>query len=300
MGKTTIEWTDYTWNGWWGCQKVSPGCQHCYAETFSKRVGRNIWGPAATTERWRTKGPWRDVLKWDRKAAAEGVRRKAFCQSMSDFFEDHPQLVPWRVEACDILQSLRWLDIQLLTKRIENVLRMVPPSWLDNWPPHIWIGTSVENQATADERIPHLMKIPAKVRFLSCEPLLGPVDLWSARYPNPNGGFTGAVTNWPGGVQWVIVGGESGHHARPMHPRWARSLLDQCQEAEIPFFFKQWGEWLPAGQFHPNWALSPPRQDLQVMGGDHLVPGSSVDLWKVGKKAAGRFLDGREWNEFPI
>jgi protein gp37 len=174
---SAIEWTDHTINFWWGCLKVSPGCTNCYAETFSKRVGRNIWGPAQTTERWRTKGPWADCLKWDQKAKAEGVRRKVFCQSMSDFFEDHPQLPAWRTEAFEIIESFEWLDVQLLTKRIENVLEMVPQRWLDNWPAHVWMGTSVENQEYADKRIPELLKIPAKVRFLSMEPLLGPVDL---------------------------------------------------------------------------------------------------------------------------
>jgi protein gp37 len=252
MGENSkIEWCDHTWNGWWGCQKVSPGCEHCYAETFSKRVGRNIWGPAKTTERWRTQGPWHDIRKWDAQAKREGVRRRVFCQSMSDFFEDHPQVAPWRKEAFGLLESLEWLDVQLLTKRIENVRRMVPASWLQSWPAHVWMGTSVEDQVRADERIPHLLQIPAPVRFVSAEPLLGPVDLGHAI---PCGYYcdeaVGHVDHpfWTPGIaspiQWVIVGGESGPHARPFHVEWGVDLMSQCADAGIAFFWKQMGDHL--------------------------------------------------------
>lgn len=261
-----IEWTDHTFNGWWGCMKVSEGCQHCYAETFSKRVGRNIWGPAATTERWRTKGPWRDILKWDKRAKADGVRRKVFCQSMSDFFEDHPQLVSWRNEATEILEQLEWLDVQLLTKRPENIARMTPAFWTRyQWPAHVWIGTSVENQEAADKRIPELLKVPAAIRFLSCEPLLGPVDIstigsfglgqclecagageTSGHYGRSDGidwcaSCLGKGEDPDAVVSWVIVGGESGHHARPMQIEWAQSLSEQCRAAGVAFFMKQLG-----------------------------------------------------------
>lgn len=290
MENSKIEWTDHTINFWWGCLKVSPGCTNCYAESFSKRVGRNIWGPAQTTERWRTKGPWVDCLKWDQKAGVEGVRRKAFCQSMSDFFEDHPQLSAWRTEALEIIESFEWLEVQLLTKRIENVLEMVPQRWLDNWPPHVWIGTSVEDQQRADERIPHLLQIPAKIRFLSCEPLLGPVDLEDLAYE-------AAGPEWAGYnalVNWVIVGGESGPGARPMHPGWARSLRDQCQGAGIPFFFKQWGNWLPQDQKPNHNECHKTTIPFRQWSDDPLD--YSMD---VGKKCAGRLLDGVEYSEFP-
>lgn len=300
-----IEWTDNTLNFWWGCVKVSPGCEHCYAETLSKRVGRNIWGPAKTTDRWRTKGPWRDVVKWNAKAQAEGVRRKVFCQSMSDFFEDHPQVAPWRAEACEILESLTWLDVQLLTKRPENVNDMVPAHWLDNWPVHIWIGTSVEDQKRADERIPHLLRIPAKVRFLSMEPLLGSVDLGHAipcgYYcdPGPDGYGHHDHPFWTPGIispiHWVIVGGESGHNARPMKPDWARSIRDQCQAAGVPLHFKQWGEWVGGyDNLSPELARRVNVGDVPRADGQH-----DVMLYRFGKHDAGRLLDGREWNEFP-
>lgn len=293
MGKNTgIEWTDHTLNFWWGCFKVSPGCANCYAETFSKRVGRHIWGPAQTTERWRTKAPWLDCLKWDKQAQADGIRRNAFCQSMSDFFEDQPQVEPWRKEACQILEGFKWLNVQLLTKRIENVLEMVPQSWLRNWPPHIWIGTSVENQEYADLRIPYLLRIPARVRFLSCEPMLGPVDLgfclngydWS-KFPDNGDGVTYPYI----GPNWVIVGGESGHGARVCSPVWVRSLRDQCKAAGIPFFFKQWGQFLHTSQMipgvHYNEAEHRPT-------GDHFVK-------VTDKHYAGNLLDGVKWSEFP-
>ncbi len=296
--------------------KISPGCQHCYAETFSKRVGRNIWGPAATTERWRTKGPWRDVLKWDAAAKAEGIRRKVFCQSMSDFFEDHPQLVDWRNEAIEILEQLEWLDVQLLTKRPENIGGMVPVWWTKvQWPAHIWVGTSVENQAAADERIPYLLEIPAKVRFLSCEPLLGPIDF--RKVP----GFNRIGLNLSG--WWCIVGGESGHNARPMHPDWARSLHQQCSSAGVAFHFKQWGEWHPVAALYGDddftFLLDEFSDNrIKLLGKDGYLfseskgvneeywcgfqPYPSSNPWfmaKVGKHNAGRLLDGREWNEFP-
>lgn len=225
-----IEWTDHTLNFWWGCLKVSPGCEHCYAETLSKRVGRNIWGPPQTTERWRTKGPWRDALKWDRAAEAEGKRKRVFCQSMSDFFEDHPQLDGWRQEAFGILKNLKWLDVQLLTKRPENVMQMVPFHWREDWPDHIQIGTSVENQETANKRIPEILKIPTKIRFLSVEPMIGPVDL-----------LRDSVTRSRYGIHWIIIGGESGAKARPFNLRWANDLLAFCSMNGIAAFVKQLG-----------------------------------------------------------
>jgi protein gp37 len=312
--KTGIQWTDHTANFWWGCMKVSPGCANCYAEAWSKRYGRAIWGPAATTTRWRTKGPWRDILRWDARAAADGVRRRVFAQSMSDFFEEHPQLDEWRAEACEILAGLKHLDVQLLTKRPENIRRMVPAAWWEEWPAHIWVGTSVENQQHANERIRHLLAVPAAIHFLSCEPLLGEVDLIEA----------GALYNgaYPG-IDWVIAGGESGPKARPMHPDWARSLRDQCQEAGVPFHFKQWGEY---GTTSHDIRTGQPvfrhfQNEQQWISKAHWINGGvCVDatgvvlnngadfaeahypvaiLHRVGKKRAGRLLDGREWNEFP-
>ena len=177
-----------------------------------------------------------------------------------------------------IESALEWL--------FEGRIHMMPELV---WPlPNVWLGVSVEDQRAAEERISDLLETPAAVRFVSCEPLLGPVDLWGARYANPNGGKTGAVTNWPGGLDWVIVGGESGPKARPMHPDWVRGIRDQCLAGNIPFFFKQWGEWVPAEtiEFDP----------IEVRTGIRI---DNQNMVKIGKKKAGRVLDGREWNEFP-
>lgn len=217
-----IEWCDHTFNPWWGCTKVSEGCANCYAETLSNRFNPGLWGPQGK-RRMFGDPHWREPSKWNRKTLKMGLPARVFCGSMCDIFEDHPDLHTPRKRLwgkIQVTESLTWL---LLTKRPENIINMVPSWWLEAWPARIWIGTSVENQATADERIPHLLKVPAKIRFLSVEPLLGPVDL--TKYLAP--------------LAQVIVGGESGPGARPMHPDWARSIRDQCKTAGVPFFMKQ-------------------------------------------------------------
>lgn len=257
MAETTgIAWTDHTFNPWMGCQRVSPGCEHCYAETLTtNRMGLKVWGPPSTTKRQRTKAPWADLPRWDRAAAKDGVRRKVFCASLADIFEDHPDVAPWRADALALLERCTNLDVQLLTKRPENILRMVPPSWRTAWPKHVWIGTTVEDQRRAEQRIPHLLAVPATVRFLSCEPLLEEVNLWSFRdhdgallfplersraekLPPPYAGSR--ITDYPG-ITWVIVGGESGPGARPFDLAWARSVVRQCREAGVAVFVKQLG-----------------------------------------------------------
>lgn len=232
MGKTTIAWTDYTQNFWWGCQKVSPGCQHCYAATFSKRVGRDIWGPTAA--RWRTSPDnWGKPRKWNALAGKNGTRFRVFAQSMSDLFEDHPDANAWRPEVWPVIEDTPNLDWLLLTKRPENIVDMIPAYWrtVGRWPQNVWLGTSVENHEYAQSRIPALLSVHAPLNFLSCEPLLGPLDL----------------SSWLERLQWVIVGGESGAHARPMDLDWARILRDQCIDAGVPFFFKQTGGVRDAG-----------------------------------------------------
>lgn len=243
MENSKIEWTDHTANFWWGCFKVSPGCKNCYAETLSKRYGKNIWGPVATTDREQKTGIWAELLKWNRHAMKEQRRRRVFVQSMSDFFEDHPQVGQWREDALSLISKCKWLDFQILTKRPENVNRMIADyagdcEWLgenigkDNQGRYsnIWIGTSIENQEMADKRIPKLLNIPAKVRFLSIEPLLEHVEIH--RYA-----LGGLITT--DSLSWVIVGGESGNKRRPFDVAWARSIRDQCRKAGVPFFMKQ-------------------------------------------------------------
>lgn len=247
MGKQSgIAWTDATANFWWGCVKVSPGCENCYAETLSKRVGMDIWGPAKTTQREYKKAIWRDLLKWDRESRENGTRRKVFVQSMSDFLEDHPQVVEWREEAKRLMVSLTNTDILMLTKRPENAERFLG-DWFKNWPAHVWFGVSTENQEMADKRIPLLMQVPAPVRWLSVEPQLGMIELREYLFPQygSNLGSTELdyLVDYIGAspIHWVVVGGESGVHCRPFNIEWARELRQECAEAEVAFFKKQLG-----------------------------------------------------------
>lgn len=334
-----IEWTDHTFNPWIGCTKVSDGCKNCYAEALmDKRYGRVEWGP--TGQRVRTSAAnWKKPLAWNRKAEKAGKRALVLCASLADVFEDkpdQPELEEWRFDLLRLIVATPYLDWLLLTKRIEKVRGMVPwfkapgtfgelPYAGGGFPENVWIGTSVENQEQANKRIPELLKIPAAVRFLSMEPLLGPVDLNNSipglsrsalQGANDNG--THAFTDYPDApkVSWVIVGGESGSQARPMHPDWVRSLRDQCVGADTPFFFKQWGQFVPYGQeeiepysyycqmddkFHDRHGLN--IVDRETCGFCEGWTGAMLDtvaFREVGKKAAGRLLDGQEWNQFPV
>ena len=319
-----IEWTDHTFNPWIGCTKVSEGCKHCYAEREMDHHWKRVqWGPQGT--RVRTSAAyWREPLKWNSQVWAQCevcgwrgefdggpcqgcqhplvtvgkyARQRVFCASLADVFEDRDELKPWRDDLFRLIEQTPNLDWLILTKRPQNVTWYLP----DN----VWIGTSVENQRAADERIPALLKIPAKVRFLSCEPLLGKVNL----------------RGWVNDIQWVIAGGESGPEARPMHPNWARSLRGQCQAAKVPFFFKQWGEWKPVAELYaddgpdqaaeymeywtaqvePNGYVPVMSAPLGKAGGWHEFQ-PCPDTWfmaRVGKKESGRELDGQVWNEYP-
>lgn len=297
MEFSKIEWTDHTFNPWIGCTKVSDGCKNCYAEALmDKRYGKVEWGVQG--KRVRTSADyWKQPLRWNRQAQKDGKRAKVFCASLADVFEikpDQPELDDWRWELFRIIQETPWLDWLLLTKRPESVTAAIERCtyvsdaslWLSVNP--VWIGTSVENQEQADIRIPELLKIPARVRFLSMEPLLGAVDLDAAGAieHDSTDGYPELVHIQNSLIDWVIVGGESGPNARPMHPNWARSIRDQCQAANIPFFFKQWGEWLPRGQHFSNGTLN---------GG---LPHASHDP-KWDCVGSGRLLDFVEHNEFP-
>lgn len=247
-----IAWTDHTFNPWWGCSRVSAGCQHCYAEALAKRWGRAEWGdhaervPASETT-------WRLPVKWNREAEAAGHRRRVFCASMSDVFEDRPELAEHRDRLWSVIDETPSLDWLLLTKRPQNVMRMVPEQWHSwteeadigytppvpvppEWPRNVWVGTTVENQAAADDRIPHLLAVPAPVRFLSCEPLLGPVNLFP---PDDPLSWLPGIRSERRGIDWVIVGGESGPGHRPMDLDWARDLVAQVSTGGLPVFFKQ-------------------------------------------------------------
>ena len=314
---TKISWTDATFNPWQGCVKVSPACRHCYAERDTKRFGKVRWGQSGTRV-LTSEAYWKKPLKWNRDAQSAGVRKRVFCASLADVFEDWEGRVRqtkgktlvhtscgWQEEVTEqhegcsrvtindcrkrlfhLIDATPNLDWLLLTKRPENILRM----WVPYFPggyiaeagsmnqegprKNVWLGTSVENQVYADKRIPELLKCRhlAPVLFLSCEPLLGPVDLMEIHERTETGDrfYSAMGTGSPEGakIDWVIAGGESGPDARPTDADWLRSLRDQCVENDVPFHFKQWGE------FDQNGVRS-------------------------GKKAAGNTMDGVLHLEFP-
>jgi protein gp37 len=276
--RSRIEWTDRTWNPVMGCTKVSPGCEHCYAEAIAHRFAGSAVFPrgfAVTLHPERVSAP----LRWRRPC-------RVFVNSMSDLF--HPQVPEaFLVEVFAVMAATPGHTYQVLTKRPGRLRALLhspgfrsavlaraqtvdPDRRWPGWPvPNVWLGVSVEDDQRAGLRIPVLLNAPAAVRFVSCEPLLGPVWLRRRWLTTPTG---------TGGIDWVIVGGESGPGARPMHPAWARSLREQCYAAGVAFFFKQWGAWAPTTPGHP--------QDGKA-------------VVRVGKKAAGRHLDGRTWDQFP-
>ncbi|MGB1270437.1 MAG: DUF5131 family protein [Endozoicomonas sp.] len=226
-----IEWTHHTFNPWWGCSKISEGCRNCYADTLASRYGKSeLW----KGQREKKSGPWKEILKWDKSARKRGVRERVFVASMADIFEDHADVAGWRDEAFDLFDKLTNLDLLLLTKRPRFAGEYLYERYgYDYVPGHFWIGTTVENQKQAEERIHHLLSIPACVLFLSCEPLLGPLNLNEALIPVRDGAYSSSK------VDWVIVGGESGQRARPMETQWALDIKKQCEDTKTAFFFKQ-------------------------------------------------------------
>nr|WP_239148867.1 phage Gp37/Gp68 family protein [Burkholderia pseudomallei] len=308
-----IEWCDHTFNPWEGCQKVGPGCDHCYAEARNARFGGGSavnWGAGAPRRRTSVAN-WRKPLAWnaahERFFAAQGRRQRVFCASLADVF-DNAIDPAWRRDLFDLIVDTPNLDWLLLTKRIGNVQQMVQAATLcDLLPSNVWLGATIVNQEEAERDIPKLLAVPARVRFLSMEPLLGPVDLVSsgALWSDMNGNIVDAPSRGLRGVDWVIAGGESGPGARPMHPDWARSLRDQCAAASVPFLFKQWGEWCPRGPESMGYPLvdTAPRRRITDVGenGQQLGACGSSDCWmqRAGKRAAGRLLDGRSHDEFP-
>lgn len=250
--KTTIEWCHHTFNPWWGCTNISPGCDNCYAESWAKRFGVK-WG-VGETRRLASERTWAEPLKWNEKAKKDGTRRRVFCASMADVFDNEHGLEASREWLWEMIEDTINLDWLLLTKRIGNVMHMVPDRWQTKFPPHIWMGSTVVNQEEADRDIPKLLRVPAAVRFLSCEPLLGHIALMQAdegvlRGPAiiEAGGMTvgtayeppeGYDCSYPG-IDWVIAGAEHSRQARPMSLDWVRSLRDQCELAGVSFFYKQ-------------------------------------------------------------
>ena len=234
MGKASkIEWTDHTFNPWWGCTKVSAACKYCYAESLSNRFGQQIWGKRSPRRFFGDKH-WREPILWNKNALEKGKRSRVFCASMADVFELRPDLDSQRERLWALIEETPGLDWLLLTKRPANIGRMAP--WTDCWPKNVWLGITVESDKWYP-RIERLLRYPAHVKFLSCEPLLSNLDL----------------SDYLSEIDWVIAGGESGVSARPTDPRWVRSLRDQCKVAKVAFHFKQWGHWAPTdtGEMKP-------------------------------------------------
>ena len=265
MGEhTAIEWAHHTFNPWLGCTKVSPACDNCYAEALvDRRMHRAEWGAGKPRSRT-SESSWKQPERWDRKAAADGERRRVFCASLADVF-DNEVPVDWRRDVFALIRRTPHLDWLLLTKRPAVARRWWDTELCGVTLPNVWLGVTAEDQASADARVPILLEIPARVHFLSCEPLLSRMNLRlstenirAIRRPGP---LSGA------GIDWVIAGGESGPSARPSQAEWFTSLRDQCVGAGVAFYFKQWGEWSRAG--------------------------------RIGKRAAGRVLEGRTWDEVP-
>lgn len=331
MAKTKIEWADRVWNPVTGCTKVSEGCRHCYAERMAKRLAGRFGYPEKPDQFKVTLHPDKlyEPMEWK-------APQRIFPCSMSDMF--HPDVpVSFIDKMFQVMADTPRHIYMVLTKRPERmrlyfryVEQIKQGVWalpsrtvgiLNRWPlPNVWVGTSVEDQKSAEERIPMLLKIPAAVKFVSCEPLLGPVDLkpaelhqWpdmSAWMPNKEepDDWKYWMHRW-NGIQWVIAGGESGPGARPMHPDWARSLRDQCQAAGVPFLFKQWGEWIPDSQVWKDpgvpWETTNQAAEDVIHNRD-LWAGRDIyqfddknSTYRVGKKAAGRLLDGVLWDEYP-
>ena len=256
MGENSkIAWTDHTFNPWWGCARVSEGCKNCYAETFAARFGVK-WG-ATSQRRFFGEKHWNDPRKWNAAAQKAGIRARVFCASMADVFDAAPGLDDERSKLWKLIAETPWLDWLLLTKRPENIRPMLPIIQIGGAElprfNNVWLGTTVENQPAAESRILWLLEAPSAVRFLSIEPMISAVDLERVQIVAPSpphgpGAYLNALTGHVAGpddmgpkVDWVIVGGESGHKARPFHVEWARSIQAQCKAAGVAFFMKQMG-----------------------------------------------------------
>lgn len=339
MGENTkIEWAHHTFNPWEGCTKVGPGCDHCYAENRNARFagGQSInWGPGAPRRRTSASN-WNNPIRWNAEAERLGVRYRVFCASLADVFDNEvPDM--WRTDLFALIRATPNLDWLILTKRIGNAQRMLDEverativggqKWYAEHWPNVWLGATVVNQEEADRDIPKLLGVPAAVRWLSMEPLLGATDISrflergdaGMRDVDPLAAALLAGAEESGhawvrpAIDWVVVGGESGPGARPMHPDWARSLRDQCVDAGVPFLFKQWGDWA-----HTHDGTHTADNYSSVAGSivnDSAVAGQALAfpvspkildgnprfhvLERIGKKKAGRLLDGLTWDQYP-
>ncbi len=345
---TKIEWTDRTWNPLAGCTMVSRACENCYAMRMAFRLEHMGQDKYKGTTR-KTEGGkiiWTGKINIDEKALLQPLKwkkpQRVFVNSMSDLF--HENIGFSIIDSVIAMMAITpHITYQILTKRADRmewymnrfkslptVHMAVAANYLGlseeqiqkirtvNWPlPNVWLGTTIENQKEADKRIPHLLNCPAAVRFVSCEPLVGPINLngdkWGKIIDTPEGKYQDYLmgrelvpmsdgsysAQWKGRIDWVITGGESGPNAEPSHPDWFRSLRNQCEAAGVPFFFKQWGEWMP---------YSGTLKDLTFQKGFfisklngrpvHLEEGMAF-MQKLGKNVSGNQLDGKVYNEFP-
>lgn len=374
---TLIEWATHTFNPWWGCMKVSPACDHCYAERDAKRfaAGRVLWGVSSERRVFGDKH-WAGPINWNdaaeasaKKRAAYGLpeeRPRVFCASMGDWLDLDGPIAEF-VRLLDTIRRTPYLDWLLLTKRIGNLRKRLQEArdyvvaatdtklrehslaewigaWLDGIPPgNVVLMITVINQAEADRDVPKLLAAPAWRRGLSIEPMLGPIDLTNTHLGGGHGhhefspilvgnALKRASTDAPR-LHWVIAGGESGPQARASHPDWYRSLRDQCAVAGVPFLFKQWGEWLPISQqdeaftdrlyrsnrkaalhedqgaiddlygrtctvpygvVHHDGSFHEPLEPMAFLQGT-----GAMTTFRVGKKAAGRLLDGKLHDGYP-
>lgn len=345
---TNIEWTNETWNPLVGCSLQSPGCTNCYAMNMAYR--QHAMGTpqyVGTARKTKSGAAWTGKVNFVESALLKPLSwkkpRQIFVNSMSDMF--HPDVpFEWIDRIFAVMALSPQHTFQVLTKRSDRMRKYLKlrninghhpamdtaalmastGSWdtpalhlINDWPlPNVWLGVSVEDQKRADERIPDLLETPAAKRFLSCEPLLGPVDLTDVRYDGITSidalrgkhGVTGKDGDCAA-IDWVIVGGESGKGARPMHPDWARTIRDQCAAANVPFFFKQWGSWWPyidRDNDDPDWRADYGRveraKNLRILNleGGYGFHGDRVHVMqRRNKKAAGRMLDGQEHNGKP-
>jgi len=225
--KTGIAWTHHTFNVVWGCTKVSPACANCYAETLSNRWGFDVWGPGKPRRTFSQKH-WNEPLKWDRQAHKDNTRRRVFCSSMCDIFEDHPTVIQELQKLWPLIRATPNLDWQLLTKRSDRIAANLPSDWGNGYD-NVWLGVTVENNDYVT-RADDLRIIPAKIRFISYEPALGPLDKLDLT-----------------GLHWLIAGGESGPGFRQHDPQWTRDIRDRCHDEKVAFFYKQ-GSSLHSGE----------------------------------------------------
>lgn len=337
--KSKIEWCDSTFNPWTGCTKVSPGCDHCYAERWNRRFAESDhamhWG-AGKPRRRTSAANWKQPQRWNRQDFFEcsgcgfrgtreqyqeytkppaiaccpdhdlrPARRRVFCASLADVF-DNEAPAEWRRDLLNLIAGTPRLDWLVLTKRIGNARAMLNDyaasdghrgDTLDGAWPNLWIGATVCNQQEFQRDVPKLLQTPGAVRFISAEPLLGPIDMdcvprpdaWPAVVDDICDGINPLRYLSGPQIDWVIAGGESGPGARPAHPDWFRAMRDECVAMRVPFLFKQWGDWIGLRPEEPKPAYGVRCHEWN--GG--------VSSWRVGKHAAGRMLDGRTWNEFP-